>query len=188
MQTIEPSIFLQTRYTTCGVACLMMALNALGKDMPLTKGSEGELFRSMRVKGYDLVPAISLATYARRQGLTVAATIEDGPRDFWTFWRNTDPHMYEAQENAYARARAAGVTIDHNPVDAEVLKRSLSEGNLLIVGIDMGDGIKHALLVYGWEDGKFILVDPLSGRRQVPEERLVADMQMEFGKWFIAIH
>ncbi len=188
MQTYTPPIFLQTRYTTCGVACLMMALSALGSDIKLTKGKEGDIFRELRARGYDLVPVISLAMYASKKGFRVNAVIEDGKLDFWSYWRNADPHMYEAQELAYARARAAGTTIEHKSVSIEAMKESLSEGKLIIAGINLGSGVKHALLLFGWEEGFFSLIDPLSGIRKVPENELYEEMQMEFGRWFVEIH
>lgn len=188
MQTYTPQIFLQTRYTTCGVACLMMALSALGSDIKLTKGTEGEIFRSLRARGYDLVPVISLAAYASKRGYSVTAVIEDGKLDFWNYWRNTDPYMYEAQESAYAWARAAGTSIERRPVNIESMKESLAKGNLIIAGINLGSGVKHALLLFGWEDGFFSLIDPLSGMRKVSETELYEEMEMEFGRWFIEIH
>jgi hypothetical protein len=188
MQTYTPPIFLQTRYTTCGVACLMMALSALGSDIKLTKGTEGDIFRELRARGYDLVPVVSLAAYASKRGYTVTALIEDSKLDFWSYWRNTDPHMYEAQELAYARARTAGTSIVRRSVSIESMKESLSKGHLIIAGINLGDGVKHALLVYGWDKGFFNLIDPLSGMRKVPENELYEEMQMEFGRWFLEIH
>ncbi len=188
MQIYTPSIFLQTRYTTCGVACMMMALSALGSEIKLTEGSEGDIFRKLRVDGYDLVPIVSLGAYASKKGYTVTVVIEDGPLDFWEFWRNTDSCMYEAQELAYAQARAAGTSIERLFITIESMKESLSAGRLIIAGINLGDGVKHALLVFGWENGFFSLIDPLSGMKKFPEQEFHEKMQTEFGRWLLEIH
>lgn len=187
MNKVEPSVFLQTRSTTCGVACLMMTLEALGLPIKLTQGTEGEIFRELRIRGHDLVPAISLVTYARKQGRLANAVMENGTVNFWDWLRNTNLQMYEAQEEAYAKARATGANISREAVSIDSLRESLGQGNLIIVGVELGGGIKHALLVYEWKDRSFLLVDPLSGKRSVPEDQLLREMEMQFGRWFIEI-
>lgn len=188
MKNHDPQTFLQTRSTSCGVACLMMALHTLGSPVTLTKGTEGKLFRLLRLREYDLVPAICLADYAAKQGYRVNAVLEDGPVNFWDYWRITDPVVYEAQERAYAHARAAGVNIKrHTKVNGSALRQSLASGSVAIVGVTLLEGVKHALLVYGSEEGSFEVVDPLNGRHKIPEEVLLQKMSMEFGRWYIEI-
>ncbi len=85
----EPPVFLQTRATTCGVSCLMMVLGAL-KGHELNSQIEGKIRKQLKMKGYDLVPAISLAEYLKKQGLEVEAYHQNSGL-FWQHIRDSFP-------------------------------------------------------------------------------------------------
>lgn len=186
-----PDVFLQTRPTTCGVACVMMALHAKGVGVSLTRGTEGKIFRSLKMRGpgveeRNVVPGIALATFARRKGCTVRAVVENGRTNMWDLWRTTDPALYAVQQKAYEEARHAGVDISYGTVTASAIRSSLRAGNLIIVGVDLGD-VKHAVLVYGIDGNNFLLVDPLYGKTRMSSGTLLRQMKMPTGKWFIEI-
>lgn len=169
----NPNAFIQTRATTCGVATLMMALKMLGVDITLTKGMEGDLYRYLKPKTHDVVPVVKLAWYARaKAGKNVAMYIERGPVDFWDYLQAHDEDMYETQQQSYQVAHQAGVDIRYETIIEQLLSDSLKNGKAIIVGTDLGGGIKHALFVYDFTPTHFHFIDPLSGKREMKKMSL----------------
>lgn len=185
----DPEIFIQTRPTTCGIATLMMALKMLGERITLTKGTEGDLYRYLKPKTHSVVPVVKLAWYARaKAGKNVAMYIEKGPVDFWEYLRTHDEDMFEAQEQSYKIAHQSGVDIRYGAVSEQLISDLVKDGNVIIVGTDLGGGIKHALLVYEATPTSFLYVDPLSGKREAKKDEFMKLLKMDFGSWAIAIH
>jgi hypothetical protein len=166
----------------------MMALEAFDAgQVVLNKGYEGKIFRELRARGYDVVPTISIATYAKKMGLRARAIIQRGEVDFWDYWRHVDPGMHEIQKEAYLRARAHGVEIEYSSISTDSLDASIGAESLLVVGVEYANEIKHALLVYSQERDGYRLIDPLCGRVCVEKPLLLSRMSMPIGRWYIEL-
>lgn len=184
----EPAVFLQTRSTTCGIACLMMALEAQGADIRLSKGTEGQLYRELKSKFHEIVPVMMLAWHAKvKTKHEVEVVIEHGKVDFWKFLKANDEEMFQIQERSYALARQGGVGVQYEQVTLERVNGMLKDNKILIVGTDLGDGIKHALLVYDFDGKNYKIIDPLSGKRSIRAEHFLSTLKMDFGSWIIGI-
>jgi hypothetical protein len=184
-QEKEPSVFLQTRGTTCGVACMMMAMNYF-LGTPLNSVLEGKLRRKLKMKKYDLIPALNLATYAKQHGLDVAVFHQDSDK-FWDFLRMHHEDIFHQQEAAYARALSHGIKPNHDKITVDAMINALNAGKLLIYGIFLDDNIKHALLIYMHKQGIFYVVDPLFGKRTFTTDELMYAGNLDTGRWYISV-
>lgn len=181
----DPEVFLQTRTTTCGVACIMMVMNHfLGS--PMTRAIEGKLRKKLKLRRYDIVPAISLAAHLRVLGLSVGVVHQE-PQKFWNFIAHMDDSMLEEQSAAYRRATAVGVRPVHLPVTLANIRTELSRDKLIIYGLALANGVKHAVLVYRSVDAGFLVIDPLAGRQRLGAEELMLAGDLETGRWYISV-
>jgi hypothetical protein len=183
----EPEIFLQTRPTTCGVACMMMILHHFRGDK-LTQSVEGKFRSDLKLKGYDIIPAISIASYLKKEGFSVFVYHQDSHL-FWDHLLKMDPVMYDLQEKRYGYAYAAEIKVDtHTEVNTELLRSHLDKGALVICGIDLPGEIKHAVLLYGAGGDMISYIDPLSGKQIIPTSELLQMMKTTSGTWCIAVY
>lgn len=97
------------------------------------------------------------------------------------------PELVPEMERRYEGARMAGVMIDkRSDITTETFNHVLDGHTLVICGIDLLGGIKHAILVYGHNnDGRFKCVDPLTGRIVIPADELMKSIHTPTGAWCI---
>jgi hypothetical protein len=181
----SPAVFLQTRPTTCGVACTMMAMNFF-LGTPLTASFEGKIRKRFKLKRFDIIPPISLARFMKTEGLSVVIVHQDAQK-FWRTIGSISDDLLVEQEEAYQRARANGIKPEYRDVKAEDIKNLVRDGWLIMKGIELSSGIKHAVLIYGSSGEDFYLIDPLVGKTLKNERELMALGDMDTGRWYIAI-
>lgn len=147
---------------------------------------EGRIRKRLKLRGYDLVPAISFAEHLSRRGLEVRVIHNEGHR-FWKWLGDTHPDLMPEMERRYEKARTARVVIDKKTdITEQILQRVLDGHTLVMCGIDLLNGIKHAILVYGYGDDKqFRCVDPLVGKITMPADELMKFMHTPTGAWCI---
>lgn len=179
-------IFLQTRPTTCGVACMMMVMHHFLHGPSLNSSVEGRLRRKLRLRRIDIVPVTGLASYMKEKGLDVLVNHED-PERFWSFLRETNQDHYEQQVKAYDKAKKKGVIFTFSPITSGLIKAELNKRRLIIFGVTLEGNIKHAIVIHSYKDGKFETVDPLLGTRVFTEKALIATGKMDTGGWFVSV-
>jgi len=180
----RPAAFLQSRPTTCGVACCMMVMHdLLGTD--LSRTLEGSIRHRLKTRYYDIVPVISIARYLFKAGLSVRV-IHERPDLFWERMR-AHPVMLQEQEIAYKRAARDGLRVHHSAVTIEALKSELSVDALVILGISLGPDVKHAILLFNCVNDTFGCVDPLRGYRYLHASENARAMQLDTGAWYLAV-
>ncbi len=183
-ETKKPTVFLQTRPTTCGVACLMMVLNGYFQSL-LTPAEEGRLRKKLKLNRFDLIPAVSLALYLKEQGLIVRIR-HDYPEKFWDKLKSFPEDLVEQLHKKHLIAKQKGIVIETGPIEATEVARQLEEGSYLIWGTETGEGVKHAILLFGISDGNVSAIDPLIGEVVYPIDILLARAKMDVGSWYIA--
>ena len=179
--------FLQTRPTTCGVSCVMMARNYF-LDTPLSTVEEGRLRKKLKLGGFDIIPAISLALFMKEEGLVVKVR-HDEPRKFWKFiGENFSEEFVIRMQDRHAMAARHGVKAETGAISPEEILGELKFEKLVILGTETAEGIKHAILLYGIEpDGKVQFVDPLVGAQVQHIDSLLERARMDVGTWYISI-
>lgn len=164
----------------------MMILHHFRGD-ELKSSIEGKFRKKLKLKGYDLMPAISIASYLKKEGFSVFVHHQN-PSLFWDGLRKIDPILFDLQIERYRYASMAGVNVDNRTeINAEILQSYIDMGALIICGIEFV-GVKHAVLLCEINDRKALYLDPISGRQLVFIDTLLESMKTSFGTWCIAVH
>lgn len=200
---------------TCGISCLLMVLDAFGMGYP-TPAKEAEFYAhyNARVTKGTLGASIACAlrskwldvqlTHASPQGLENTFTDDDGsvktyfpPEEFQKILGKHQEEICKAQSLRGPAAFDRGSFRLQNgvPITAEMLKAELAKDRLVMVQCfipgdnDAHGKLMHWVLLYSWEDGQFLFVDPLpnGGKRRLPEAELLALMQTPFGPCCLSV-
>lgn len=184
MKKNEPRVYLQTRATTCGVSCVMMILNLL-RNLPLATSIEGKLRKKLKINRYDIIPAICLVMHLRANGLHCVIR-HDFPHKFWEKMRQAPEDVAEQIAKKHAVAKKKGVEIQTGPISSEEIIDEIRKG-LVILGIEIGGDIKHAILLYHSEQDNVYFIDPLRGKSVEKIDSLLQRATMDTGRWFISV-
>lgn len=188
--------FKQHSMETCGIACLLMVLDAFGKDFP-TIGKEQAYYARYRSR---LMPGTSLAAVAYaltrfRLDVTLAHTAADlmDNRD------NYNPPELHAQLLAEHRSfiDRAGDTLHlriGQDVGTDFLREELARERLIIAEVyipgdadGIHDHVMHGILLYGMEGDIYLACDPLRGRIRLTEAELIALLDTPYGASVISV-
>lgn len=175
---------------TCGVACLLMALDAFGVDFP-TLAKERAYYARLRSRCMPGTSGAAIAFAASRAGLTV--TLAHGSPsllDNRDYYYPPDIHaalLAEHQQYITRAGESLHLRIGQ-PITADWLRAELAAGHLVMVEVlipgdadGLHDHVLHGLLLYGAEGRDFLLCDPLSGRIRLPEAELLRLMDTPTG-------
>ncbi len=184
MKNNEPEVYLQTRATTCGISCMMMAIDHF-LGMSLTSRTEGNLRKKLKLNRFDLVPAINIAMYLQEQGLDVTVR-HDFPYKFWNTLASAPEDLAEQMRKKHLVAKERGVEIKTGEITSSEIVNALDKG-LVILGIEIAGGIKHAILLYRINDSIVSYIDPLVGKRAASLDLVLAKARMDVGTWYISI-
>ena len=165
---------------------MMMAMNYFSVLPELNKSVEGKLRRKLRLRRIDAVPVSTLASHMLASGLSVEVVTES-PDKFWRFLRETNLDNYEQQQKAYVHAKHVGVDFSFDAITPDRIIQMLDNSNLVICGIDLGFGVKHAILLYGYKDGEFLAIDPMSGETVYTPEKLMQESDLDTGRWIVSV-
>lgn len=181
---------------TCGIACVLMALDAFGIDYP-TVGKEQHLYQRLRSKAAPGTEGGAIACALARYGLDVTLAYSgteliDNKSGYYP------PELYEAlmaeQHALLERAQDMLKTEPDTMIDAAFLREQLAQERLIILQIcipgdadGVHDRVLHGVLLYGCEGDAFLLCDPLSGRVRLPEAALLSAMRTPVGMMAISV-
>lgn len=178
--------FLQTRPTTCGVACIMMVLNHY-QNAPLTSKEEGRLRKKLKLNRFDIVPVISLASYLKDKGLLVQVRHDD-PQKFWKKMDSEFPEDFSAQmRKRHSTASNQGIKIERGAIETTEILNALNARKLILLGTETTEGIKHAILLHNADGNTVSYVDPLYGELRASIDEIMLRARMDVGTWFISI-
>lgn len=175
---------------TCGIACLLMMLDAFGVDFP-TVSKEWQYYAKYRSR---VMPGTSLGAIAcalTRAGLAVTlAHASPALMDNQDGYNPPDLHARLLEEHrAFIDRAGDALTLRcGEPITAEVLRGELAGDRLVLVEVcipgdadGLHDRVMHGILLYGVDGADFLACDPLSGRIRLTEEELAALMDTPYG-------
>lgn len=175
---------------TCGIACLMMILDAFGIDYP-TVAKEWRYYARYRSR---IMPGTSLGAIAcalTRAGLT-ATLFHASPELMDNRNAYNPPELHEQllqEHRTFIEWAGDGVTVQSgSPVTADTLQHELNRERLVIAEVyipgdadGLHDHVLHGILLYGMEDGVFLGCDPLAGRIRLTAQELEKLMDTPYG-------
>ena len=180
---------------TCGIACVLMALDAFGIDYP-TVAKEQHLYRRYRSQAAHGTEGGAIACALAKHGLEVTlacsgAEVIDDRSGYYP------PEMLVAllaeQRTWLERAQGAVRFEPGAIIDTEYLRAQLEQERLVIAQVcipgdadGLHDHVLHGVLLYGVEGNEFLVCDPLSGKRRITACELDALMNTPVGRMAIA--
>ena len=179
---------------TCGVACLLMALDAFGIDYP-TVAKEQRLYQRLRSKAAPGTEGGAIACALARHGLEVTLAYSgteliDNASGYYP--QELHAALMAEQRALLERAPEAVKTEPGAAIDAAYLTANLAQERLIILQIcipgdadGLHDRVLHGVLLYGREGEDFLLCDPLTGKRRISAEELSALMDTPVGRMAI---
>lgn len=175
---------------TCGIACLLMILDAFGKDFP-TIGKEQACYgryRSRVMPGTSM-GAIAYALTRFNLDVTLAHASPDlmDNRDHYN-----SPALHAqllAEHRAWLDRAGDALTLRSGvPITPDWLRDELARDRLILVEIcipgdadGIHDHVLHGILLYAAAGDAFLACDPLSGRIRLTEEELATLMDTPYG-------
>lgn len=175
---------------TCGIACLLMILDAFDKDFP-TIGKEQAYYARYRSR---VMPGTSMGAIAyalTRAGLDVtlmhASPALMDNRDGYN-----SPELHAqllAEHRAFLERAGDALTLRcGEPVTPSLLRNELAQDKLVLVEVyipgdadGIHDHVLHGILLYGTQDNEFLACDPLQGRIRLSETELAILMDTPYG-------
>ena len=175
---------------TCGIACLLMILDAFGKDFP-TIGKEQAYYARYRSR---VMPGTSMGAIAyalTRANLDV--TLAHASPDLMDNRDQYNSPALHAQllEEHRACIERAGDALRLRcgvPITPAWLRDELAQNRLILVEVcipgdadGIHDHVLHGILLYAADGDAFLACDPLSGRIRLTEAELSALMDTPYG-------
>lgn len=165
-----PSYYSQTSEFTCGPACMMMALKAFDPAVGFSRVEEFRLWRESTTvfmqSGHGGCEPVGMAVALARKGLSVEVFLNREPPLFIDSVRLKDQReaLTLIQEDYRREADELGIAVHIEPLDNNALSAALEEGAYAIVLVSLyqmlGSRTPHWVLVYGEENGRFLIHDP----------------------------
>ena len=194
-------------YVSCGVCCIMMALNTF-RSIPATHRREHNLYADWRCHATPGVLGSAIAHVLAVHRLEVKL-VHESPSLLENRDRNYpfDAKHAPAGETAFTPETHAKILAEHRSyidrqdrsftletgaaITPERIREELAADRLVIIQrlIDDGEGgrVMHWMLIYGYENGAFLIRDPLQGSITMTDDELAGCIDTPFGASYIAV-
>ena len=189
--------FKQHTMETCGAACMLMLLDYYRKVEYPTPKQERKLYSLYRSRVFRGMNGASIANSLSKNGLAVSLihSSQDLMENRDGYF---DRELYEALLAEYREDAAKCQDRVRLTTGAEITcddyRRELDAGKLLLVQCIVpgnADGIHdhtlHWVVVYGYEEGAFLVCDPLSSKLRIPQKAMETYMDTPIGRICIVV-
>lgn len=193
MKKMEKNIRLyKQKGDTCAIACMMMALEYYKIIEKANGYDERRLYKIYGSRYMSGTPFSALASHFSKKGLNVTIFHSDDNlfNNNKSVLSDIDFNLaMEEYKSHLDRAEKLGTKVKKGiEIDINLLRQELQNGNIVIVAGEISGGY-HAILLSGYEDGKFIVCDPLYKEKKIrASEEIEKYMNTSIGKWFISIN
>ena len=194
--TMKVRIWKQHSTETCGIACLLMALDAFRIDDP-TVAKEWRLYQRFRTKAAPGTEGSAIAYALARYGLdvTLAVSGDDLMEDGAGYYPPDLHAALLAEQRMWLERSGGAVRLETKArIDAAYLRGQLARERLVIAQIivpgdadGLHDHVLHAVLLYGEEGEDFLLCDPWVGKGRMPAAKLIDRMDTPVGRMAISV-
>ena len=194
-------------YVSCGVCCIMMALNAF-RSIPATNRLEHTLYADWHCHATPGVLGSTIAHVLSVHRLNVKL-VHESPALLENRDRNYpfDAQHSPAGEPAFPPEIHAKMLAEHRSyidrkdssfaletgiaITPERIREELAADRIVIIQRLIGDGaggrVMHWMLIYGYEHGVFLIRDPLQGSISMTDNELAGCIDTPFSASYIAV-
>ena len=174
-------IYKQTTKYTGAASSLLMVLNYF-KKLELNKENEHKIWQNSALLPTRVSSIFALAVIAENMGIktkvVVGTTRFDYPNYRFKKYKLKDIEQARYTSTIYLKkAKDKKIPIEEREFDIEEVKQRLKEGKVLMLRLNVGllrkrKVTSNYVVVYGYSNEKFLLVDAKKGKMLVPEEEM----------------
>ncbi|MEM5854850.1 MAG: hypothetical protein QW472_00820 [Candidatus Aenigmatarchaeota archaeon] len=179
-------------YDSCGVVCLLNAAKVYYPKLKLSKKLEKKLLSKVQYEGYpgNLAPLIVMVA---KDVLNLETKMFF---DSKTYTEKKEMMKYFAKKIGFDEEKILNVAeffidsakkvgyMEKKEWEAEEIKELLKNGSMILFAKDF-ENILHYNLIFGYDEDKFYVFDPLCGDFSVHENKINDLMKNRFGMWGI---
>lgn len=179
------------RGDTCAIACMMMVLEYYKLIEKANWYDEKRYYKIYGSKFMPGTPFSAIAYYFSKSGLNT--TIYHSDKNIFNNDKGalseTNFNLAMGEYTDYLKlAKSKGTNIIcGSDINCHILRKNLENGNLVIIAGELSGGY-HAILLCGYDNGEFIVCDPLFKQKQRRTiDEINSFMDTSIGKWFISV-
>ncbi|MDD5254210.1 MAG: peptidase C39 family protein [Candidatus Nanoarchaeia archaeon] len=172
--------YLQTTEYTCGSAALLMVLKHFDK-MQSNRENEFKIWMESALLPVRASSIYGLALYAKKLGLNPEIYVETKDYEYPNYrfksYKLKDVNQAKFSSNLFLKeAEKNNIKIYEKNINLEDIKNFLKNNKILIARMNVGVIREHKaqsnyVVIYGYGDKKFLVIDPKSGKKVIPEEQ-----------------
>ena len=175
-------LYNQTTKYTCAAASLAMVINHFKPEFNLNIANEFDLWQNTAALPTRGSSIYAWALYAKQKGVPLQVVV--GKREykfpgykFKAYKKKEIDIANVSSELFYRKAKEQGINIDEREFNISEVKRLLVDGKILLLRLIIGvirrskenKRNPHYMLVYKYENGNFLIMDPKKGRLKIDE-------------------
>lgn len=175
--------YVQTTDYTCAASSLLMIINHYKPEFELSQENEFEIWRASVNLPTRASSIFGLARFALDKGLNpkiiMGETDYEYPDYRFKGYKKVEIEAAKFMSGLHERkAIKAGVDVEERNLDISEIKDVLINGKVLMLRVNAGvfrdtKSTSQYLVVYGFRNGLFLLMDPAKGEVVAEEEKLV---------------
>lgn len=173
--------YLQTTTFTTAASSLLAILHHFNGKTPLTREKEFEIWHNSSNLPTRASSIYGLATFAKQQGLDPKIIVGKKEYEFpdYRFYRYTKEDIEQASFSAKLHHEVAltnKIPIEERELSLADVKKELNNKNILLLRLNMKPirnekrNTSNYVVLYGFKDGNYYVMDPAFGSRTVHEE------------------
>ncbi len=176
-------LYNQTTKYTCAAASLAMIINHYKPGFRLNIDNEFDIWQKTAALPTRGSSIYALAIYAHERGVPLKVFVGKHEYKFpgykFKAYKKKEIDVANfSSEMFYHKAKKLGIDIDEREFSIEDVKRSLKKGKIILLRLIIGVVRKskanrrnpHYMLVYRYEKGNFLIMDPKNGPLNVDEK------------------
>jgi len=171
----------QTTKYTGAASSLLMVLNHYGK-LELTKENEYKVWQNSAVLPTRVCSIFALAIIAENMGVKTKIIVGNTKFEYpnYRFKKYKLKDIEQARYTSaiyFKKAKEKKIPIEERGFDIEEIKQRLKEGKILMLRLNVGVLRKQKVtcnyvVVYGYSNEKFLVIDAKKGKMLVQEEEM----------------
>lgn len=183
------------KLVTCGICCLMMVLDYFGIEYPTVK-KEATYYEKYGAEATEgtLGAAIAFALCIRGLKVKLVHSSEQMLENQNGYFSDEIHQALLKEHLGYIESAKGRFDLETGvPITVDTLRDELARQRLVIaqIFIEGDDGahekVMHWILLYGYENGCFLVCDPLEGKTMLSDEELEEGLETPFGRSYISV-
>lgn len=180
-------LYIQTTDYTCAASSLLMIMNHYKPEFALSQENEFEIWRNSVNLPTRASSIFGLANFAKEMGLNPKIVMGETDYEYPDYrfkgYKKVEIESAKFMSIIYEKKTAdLGILVEERNLDIGEIKELILGGNILLLRVNAGifretKSTSQYLVVYGFRNGLFLLMDPVKGEVVCEEEKLVEALE-----------